>query len=136
MVVLSMANATWPATAVMRRYSAFLPASYRASAVWLTSNLLRTKQTAAAILAAAPNGFAGIEPVEVAALAEQHLGEWQGQERKAFYAARKVGTHTLWFAPADGAARRRGKFRRSGCARRARRSSALPPSIAAATLLR
>ena len=34
-------------------------------------------------------------------LAEQHLGEWQGQERKAFYAARKVGTHTLWFAPAD-----------------------------------
>jgi alpha-ribazole phosphatase len=33
--------------------------------------------------------------------AEQHLGEWQGQERKAFYAARKVGTHTLWFAPAS-----------------------------------
>jgi broad specificity phosphatase PhoE len=70
-------------------------------AVWLTSNLLRTKQTAAAILAAAPNRFAGVKPVEVAALAEQHLGEWQGQERKAFYAARKVGTHTLWFAPAQ-----------------------------------
>jgi len=70
-------------------------------AVWLTSNLLRTKQTAAAILAAAPKRFQGIEPVEVRALAEQHLGEWQGQERKAFYAARKVGTHTLWFAPAD-----------------------------------
>ena len=70
-------------------------------AIWLTSNLLRTKQTAAAILAAAPNRFAGIVPVEVPELAEQHLGEWQGQERKAFYAARKVGTHTLWFAPAD-----------------------------------
>jgi alpha-ribazole phosphatase len=70
-------------------------------AVWLTSNLLRTKQTAAAILAAAPKRFQGIEPVEIRALAEQHLGEWQGQERKAFYAARKVGTHTLWFAPAD-----------------------------------
>jgi len=70
-------------------------------AVWLTSNLLRTKQTAAAILAAAPERFHGIEPVEVRALAEQHLGEWQGQERKAFYAARKVGTYTLWFAPAD-----------------------------------
>lgn len=70
-------------------------------AAWLTSNLLRTKQTAAAILAAAPERFHGIEPVEVRALAEQHLGEWQGQERKAFYAARKVGTHTLWFAPAD-----------------------------------
>ena len=70
-------------------------------AVWLTSNLLRTKQTAAAILAAAPARFAGITPVEVRALAEQHLGEWQGQERKSFYAARRVGTHTLWFAPAD-----------------------------------
>jgi alpha-ribazole phosphatase len=70
-------------------------------AVWLTSNLLRTKQTAAAILAAAPERFHGIKPVEVHALAEQHLGEWQGQERTAFYAARKVGTHTLWFAPAE-----------------------------------
>jgi alpha-ribazole phosphatase len=71
------------------------------NAVWLTSNLLRTKQTAAAILAAAPARFAGIKPVEVRALAEQHLGEWQGQERKSFYAARRVGTHSLWFAPAD-----------------------------------
>jgi alpha-ribazole phosphatase len=70
-------------------------------AAWLTSNLLRTKQTAAAILAAAPERFDGVKPVEVRALAEQHLGEWQGQERKAFYAARKVGTHTLWFAPAN-----------------------------------
>ena len=70
-------------------------------AVWVTSNLRRTKETAAAILAAAPDRFAGVAPIEIAALAEQHLGEWQGQERKAFYAARKVGTHTLWFAPAD-----------------------------------
>jgi alpha-ribazole phosphatase len=70
-------------------------------AVWLTSNLQRTKQTAAAILAAAPQRFQGIKPLEVRTLAEQHLGEWQGQERKAFYAARKIGTHTLWFAPAD-----------------------------------
>jgi len=69
-------------------------------AVWVTSNLVRTKQTAAAILAAAPGRFGGVEPVAVSALAEQHLGEWQGQERKAFYAARKVGTQTLWFAPA------------------------------------
>ncbi len=45
--------------------------------------------------------FAGVEPLVVPHFAEQHLGEWQGQERKAFYAARKVGTHTLWFAPAD-----------------------------------
>jgi broad specificity phosphatase PhoE len=70
--------------------------------VWVTSNLVRTKQTAAAILAAADGGrLKGIVPEPVHAFAEQHLGEWQGQERKAFYAARRVGTHTLWFAPAD-----------------------------------
>ncbi|MBX9590766.1 MAG: histidine phosphatase family protein [Hyphomonadaceae bacterium] len=71
-------------------------------AVWVTSNLVRTRQTAAAILAAAEaDRFADVAPVAVRELAEQHLGEWQGQERKAFYAARRVGTHTLWFAPAD-----------------------------------
>jgi alpha-ribazole phosphatase len=70
-------------------------------AVWVTSSLARTKQTAAAILAAAGERHVGIEPVPLADLAEQHLGAWQGLERKAFYAARKIGTHTLWFAPAD-----------------------------------
>jgi alpha-ribazole phosphatase len=71
-------------------------------AVWVTSNLVRTKQTADAILAADQSGrFAGIATQAVPDFAEQHLGEWQGQERKAFYAARKVGTHTLWFAPAN-----------------------------------
>jgi broad specificity phosphatase PhoE len=71
-------------------------------AVWATSNLVRTKQTAAAILAADSAGrFAGVEPLSVPHFAEQHLGEWQGQERKAFYEARRVGTHALWFAPAD-----------------------------------
>jgi alpha-ribazole phosphatase len=72
------------------------------NAAWVTSNLVRTKQTAAAILTAAePGRFAGVEPLAIADFAEQHLGEWQGQERKAFYAARRVGTHTLWFAPAE-----------------------------------
>jgi alpha-ribazole phosphatase len=71
-------------------------------AVWVTSNLARTKQTAAAILQADEGRrFAGVDPIAIPELAEQHLGEWQGQERKAFYLARKVGTHTLWFAPAD-----------------------------------
>ena len=71
-------------------------------AVWVTSNLVRTKQTAAAILAAAePDRFAGITPLAVPELVEQHLGEWQGQDRKTFYAERKVGTHALWFSPAD-----------------------------------
>ena len=71
-------------------------------AVWVTSNLARTRQTAAALLAAAADGrHAGVEPLAIPDVAEQHLGEWQGMERKPFYAARKVGTHALWFGPAD-----------------------------------
>jgi alpha-ribazole phosphatase len=69
-------------------------------AVWVTSNLARTRQTAAAILAAANGRHDGIQPLAIPDLAEQHLGEWQGMERKPFYAERKVGTHTLWFGPA------------------------------------
>ena len=70
-------------------------------AVWVTSNLARTRQTAAAILAAANGRHDGVQPLAIPDLAEQHLGEWQGMERKPFYAERKVGTHTLWFGPAD-----------------------------------
>jgi broad specificity phosphatase PhoE len=70
-------------------------------AVWVTSNLARTHQTAAAILAAANGRHGTVEPLAIPDLAEQHLGEWQGMERKPFYAQRKVGTHTLWFGPAD-----------------------------------
>jgi broad specificity phosphatase PhoE len=70
-------------------------------AVWVTSNLARTRQTAAAILAAANGRHDGVQPLAIPDLAEQHLGEWQGMERKPFYANRKVGTHTLWFGPAD-----------------------------------
>jgi broad specificity phosphatase PhoE len=70
-------------------------------AVWVTSNLARTHQTAAAILAAAPNRFPGVEPAAIPEFAEQHLGEWQGLERKPFYAARRIGTHAFWFARAD-----------------------------------
>jgi alpha-ribazole phosphatase len=71
------------------------------AAVWLTSNLARTKQTAAAIVTAAQERFAGVAQIPIAALAEQHLGDWQGQERSTFYAARGVGTRTLWFARAE-----------------------------------
>ena len=69
-------------------------------AVWLTSNLARTHQTAAAILAASGDRHREVKVIAVPAFAEQHLGDWQGLERKPFYAERKVGTHTLWFAPA------------------------------------
>ena len=71
-----------------------------ADAVWITSSLVRTRQTAAAILAADPERHSAIEPVAAPELIEQHLGDWQGLERKAFYAERGVGTHAHWFAPA------------------------------------
>ena len=82
--------------AVFTDLAAFLPAG----AVWVTSNLVRTVETARAILASDPQKLSGIEPTAVRDFAEQHLGEWQGLERAAFYAARRVGTHRFWFAPA------------------------------------
>ena len=67
------------------------------NAVWFSSNLKRTHQTADAIWAA---GFPkpATMPHEQA-FAEQHLGEWQGMNRAAFLASRPVGSH--WFAAID-----------------------------------
>jgi alpha-ribazole phosphatase len=63
-------------------------------AVWYASNLTRTHQTAEAIWA---TGFPRPETMtKVAALAEQHLGQWQGMNRAAFLASRPVGSS--WFA--------------------------------------
>jgi alpha-ribazole phosphatase len=67
-------------------------------AVWLTSNLSRTRQTAAAILAAMDHAAA---PAPVPEFAEQHLGEWQGQVRADFFAGRDRTKHPFWFGPAD-----------------------------------
>jgi broad specificity phosphatase PhoE len=78
-----------------------LAATLPAGAVWVTSNLVRTVETARAIHAADLEKFAGVELRAFRELAEQHLGEWQGLDRKAFLAERRVGTHAFWFAPAD-----------------------------------
>jgi broad specificity phosphatase PhoE len=78
-----------------------LAAALPANAVWVTSHLVRTTQTAEAILAADRAKFAGVALNAVPELAEQHLGEWQGLDRKAFFAERRVGTHALWFGPAE-----------------------------------
>lgn len=67
-------------------------------AVWLTSNLVRTRQTAAAILSAMEHAA---EPAAVPEFAEQHLGDWQGQVRAEFFARRPPSRHPFWFAPAD-----------------------------------
>jgi alpha-ribazole phosphatase len=65
--------------------------------IWFSSNLKRTHQTADAIWAA---GFPKpATMMQEAALAEQHLGEWQGMNRTAFLASRPAGSH--WFAAID-----------------------------------
>jgi broad specificity phosphatase PhoE len=63
-------------------------------AVWFSSNLMRTHQTAEAIWAA---GFP--RPTTMTwepDLAEQNLGSWQGMNRAAFIASRPAGSS--WFA--------------------------------------
>jgi alpha-ribazole phosphatase len=72
-------------------------------AVWVVSNLLRTHQTASAIVAAGlpgpeviPGPGAQVEP----GLAEQHFGEWQGQTYASLAERRAEEYHRFWFAPA------------------------------------
>jgi len=66
-------------------------------AVWYSSNLKRTHQTADAIWDAGfPKPSAMIQE---AAFAEQHLGQWQGMNRAAFLASRPAGSD--WFAKID-----------------------------------
>jgi len=69
-------------------------------AVWVTSNLRRTRQTAVAIRAAIGGPHALDEPIALADLAEQDFGEWQGLDRAAFLASR-TPRRSFWLAPAD-----------------------------------
>ncbi len=67
------------------------------NAVWYSSNLMRTHQTADAIWDA---GFPKPSTmIKEAAFAEQNLGQWQGMNRAAFLASRPVGSD--WFAKID-----------------------------------
>jgi broad specificity phosphatase PhoE len=69
-------------------------------AVWLTSNLIRTVQTANAIIDAMDEEHRPRQqPMKVPEFAEQHLGEWQGLAREEFYRTRRQGP--FWFGPAD-----------------------------------
>lgn len=69
------------------------------NAVWVSSNLKRTHQTAAAIWAA---GFPKPDAMpHEAEFAEQHLGDWQGMNRQAFFASLPVNVGSHWFAPID-----------------------------------
>lgn len=69
-------------------------------AIWVTSNLSRTHQTAKAIQAAGnfepPHGFR-----QERDFAEQHLGDWQGHDRQGFLLSRKQAPDSYWYAEAD-----------------------------------
>ncbi len=81
---------------VFRALAAELPDD----AVWLTSNLARTRQTAAALLSTMPGGTT-VSPRAVPALAEQHLGDWQGLDRQTFLLSRRSEANPFWFGPAS-----------------------------------
>jgi broad specificity phosphatase PhoE len=70
-------------------------------AAWVTSNLVRTHQTASAVRRAMQTPFAPGEPRAVAEFAEQHLGAWQGLDRKQFLASRRNPSKPHWFAAAS-----------------------------------
>ena len=67
-------------------------------ALWVTSHLQRTHQTAAAI--GSHGGLAVPEALVEPGIAEQHFGEWQGQNRAKIYAAHGAD-HGMWLAPAE-----------------------------------
>jgi broad specificity phosphatase PhoE len=77
-----------------------LAAVLPADAVWVTSHLQRTHQTAEAILAAMTPATAPQRLVE-RDLAEQHFGDWQGLTFDELYKLRGDERFTFWISPAS-----------------------------------
>jgi len=76
-------------------------------AVWVTSNLRRTHETAAAIVRAGlpgPESIPGPGAIALADLAEQNFGEWQGLAHDELHRSRAGDFHRFWHAPAHEAA--------------------------------
>ena len=69
-------------------------------AVWVTSQLQRTRQTARAILAQREGEAAAVELLTEVDLAEQHLGAWQGRSHAELHAERGGAWHRFWMSPA------------------------------------
>ena len=86
-------------THIFEALSAELPKD----ALWVTSHLGRTRQTAEALWEAGYVSSASEvpSPTVVPDLAEQNLGEWQGIDRASFFAERQPIPASYWFAPAD-----------------------------------
>jgi len=73
------------------------------AAIWVTSNLRRTRETAVAIVRAGlpgPQLIPGPDAIEMADLAEQDFGEWQGLTYEELQASRSGDFHRFWHAPA------------------------------------
>ena len=73
------------------------------SAIWATSNLRRTHETAAAIVRAGlpgPQPIPGPEALMIPELAEQDCGEWQGLTYEELQESRAGDFHRFWHAPA------------------------------------
>jgi broad specificity phosphatase PhoE len=68
-------------------------------AIWVTSHLSRTVQTAQAIQAA--GHFTSPEIHQDKDFAEQHLGDWQGLDRQSFLLGRQQEPDSFWYAAAD-----------------------------------
>jgi broad specificity phosphatase PhoE len=73
------------------------------AAVWVTSHLRRTHQTAAAIVRAGlpgPQPIPGPNALALAELAEQDFGQWQGLTYEELRQSREGDFHRFWHAPA------------------------------------
>ena len=77
------------------RLAALLPRE----AVWVTSHLKRTRETADSVLRQRPS-LAPLERLTDRQLAEQSFGEWQGISYKDLDAKRDGAWHRFWLAPA------------------------------------
>jgi broad specificity phosphatase PhoE len=72
-------------------------------AVWVTSNLRRTHETARAIVRAGlpgPDPIPGPEAEAIPDLAEQSFGDWQGLTYEELRQSRGGAFHRFWHAPA------------------------------------
>jgi len=72
-------------------------------AVWVTSNLRRTHETAMAIIRAGlpgPERIPGPQALAIDDFAEQHFGEWQGLAYDELHRLRAGDFHRFWHAPA------------------------------------
>ena len=70
-------------------------------AVWVTSDLKRAKQTASAIHVASGGKHAPVQMPAHVAFNEQHMGDWQGQDRLTHRRQRQHTHATLWLTTGD-----------------------------------